>query len=202
MRKPLAFAAILTLASLALAQSDTAPAKSPKEVVRDFVKLELEGARLTPEGRREAANFLVLPGTAPPDPINIVSDKFDVGEIPSAKNKPKLSVYFPYLYGQLYSALRFKAALHMAPGNGLKMEGTNEEYALTLTGKRLEFEPAGPQKKAVKGPEEWRIENAHLYGFISLTTAIRYVTEMRDKTTHPAVKKNAEQTLVQLKKLH
>jgi hypothetical protein len=140
MRKSLAFAAILTLASLALAQSDTEAAKSPKEVMREFVKLELEGARLTPEGRRKTASFLILPSTAPPYPINIVSDKFDVHEIPSAKNNPRLNVYFPYLHGQLDSALRFKEALHVTPGNGLMREGINAEYDLVLT-KNRELEP-------------------------------------------------------------
>src|SRR5882762_2006845 len=150
MRKPLAFAAILTLASLALAQSDTERARSPKEVIREFVKLELAGARLTPEGRHGTATFLVLPGTAAPYPINIVSDKFNVHEIPSAKNNPKLNVYFPYLYGQLDSALRFKEALHVTPGNGLIREGINTEYALVLTNNK-ELEPDGREGRESEG---------------------------------------------------
>src|SRR5882762_192049 len=200
MRKPLAFAAILTLASLALAQSDTERARSPKEVIREFVKLELAGARLTPEGRHGTATFLVLPGTAAPYPINIVSDKFDVHEIPSAKNNPKLNVYFPYLYGQLDSALRFKEALHVTPGNGLIREGINAEYDLVLTNKHGEVEPDGREGRESRGAQEWRIENAPSFGTINLDTAIRYVSEMREKTNDPTVKKNADLTLAKLKK--
>jgi hypothetical protein len=201
MRVSLAFAAVLVLASLALAQSDTRTAKSPKEVVRGFVRLELEGARLTPEGRRETGNFLVLPSTQPPYPINIVSDKFDIDEIPSPENKPKLNVYFPYLYGQLDSALRFKASIHMRPGNGLIREGTNVEYSLVLADKNGDLEPKGRQTNETRAVQEWKIENPPSFSMINLATAIRYVNEMRDKATDPAIKKNASDTLAKLKKL-
>lgn len=200
MRKPLALAAILALSPFALAQSDIEPAKSPKEIMREFVKLELEGARLTPEGRRETATFLVLPSAAPPYPINIVSDKFDVHEIPSTKNNPKLNVYFPYLYGQLDSALRFKEALHVTPGNGLIREGINAEYDLVLT-KNRELEPDKREGREIAGARVWRIENAPSFCTIKLETAIRYVSEMQEKTTDPTVKENASQALAKLKKL-
>jgi len=37
--------------------------------------------------------------------------------------------------------------------------------------------------------------------WITVSTAIRYVTEMRDKTSDPAMKQNANATLAKLKSL-
>ncbi len=185
-------AIVLTLACAGLAQTEAVPAKSPEEVVREFMKLELEGARLTPEGRQNLARFLVRPSSALPSPINVVSDAFDVSDISSPHYNPKLNVYFHYFYGNLDPAVRFSASLH---GNSILREGTNVEYVLTLTDKR------GVQTKEVTGPQEWKIEDAHPYCFITLAAAIRYVTEQREKTTDPTVKKNAEATLGKLQKL-
>jgi len=193
MKKVFTSAIVLTLASAGLAQTEAVPARSPEEVLRKFVKLELEGARLTPESRQNLAHFLVHPSSALPYPINVVSDDFDVSEIPSPQNNPKLNVYFRYFYGNLDSAVRFFASLH---GNSLLREGTNVEYVLTLT------DTQGVQTKQVAAAQEWKVEDAHPYCFITLATAIRYVTVMRDKATDPAIKKNADETLAKLKKLH
>ncbi len=49
----------------AYGQSETKEAKSPREVVEEFWKLETQGRRLTPEGWRKAAIFFVHPGSPP-----------------------------------------------------------------------------------------------------------------------------------------
>lgn len=90
----------------------------------------------------------------------------------------------------------------MAPGNGLIREGINADYALVLTDKHRELGPDRHESKEVSGVREWRIENTPSFATITLATAIRYVTEMRDKTTDPTIKKNADHTLAKLKTLH
>jgi len=175
--------------------------QSPKEVIQQFVKADLAGMRLTPEGRSKMAQLLVRPSTATPDPIDIVSDKFEIHETPTTQGSVNLDLYFPYFYGWLDSALRFKAAPHMAPGNGLIREGINAEYKLVLTHKNAGPEPDKQETREAAGAQEWRIENAPSFATVSLATAIGHLTEMRDKSTDPGIKKNADQTLAKLKKL-
>jgi hypothetical protein len=185
-----------------LAQIDRTHTNSPKGVVQKLVKLDLEGSRLTPEGRRDFGNLLILPNTTLPYPINIVSDKFTIDEVSSPNGEPRFNVYFPYLYGWLGPDLRFTASIHMQPGNGLKMEGASYEYQLASTPAQRATQPGASEIKDANQTKEWRIENAPQYGFLSLAAAIRYVTGMRDKTNDPAIKKNASETLAKLKKLH
>jgi len=208
MRKTTPKMKMILIPSLALAlvvavsaQPPSNRPKSPKDVLLEFVKMELQGNRLTPEGWRKTAQSLVRPNSTAPDVIDIVSDNFEVHETPATDGRVKLEIYFPYFYGSLDSALRFKAALHMAPGNGLIREGMNAHYALVLADKHWEFESDGRKTREVIGPLEWRIENTPSFATIGLATAIRYITEIRDKSTDPALKKNADLTLAKLKKL-
>jgi hypothetical protein len=182
LKVPFAFASLLLLAGFTSGQN-LVEQSPPKEVLQEFVKMELEGARLKPEGRRNAEHLLVRPITALPDTIDIVSDEFQIHETPPTKGSVKLDLYFPYFYGWLDSALRFKTAPHTARGNGLLREGINAAYVL------------------VPADGSWRIENPPSFTMISLATATRYVTEARNNTADPAIKKNALDTLAKLKKL-
>jgi hypothetical protein len=52
------------------------------------------------------------------------------------------------------------------------------------------------------GSRLWQIQGSPRPPWTTVNTAIRYVLEMRNKTTDPAIKKNADQTLAELMKLH
>jgi hypothetical protein len=56
--------------------------------------------------------------------------------------------------------------------------------------------------REVSGPTEWRIDGTANKIWLTLDAAIRYVTQRRDKTTDAAIKKNADQTLAKLLRLH
>ncbi len=163
--------------------------------------MELAGTRLTRDGCRKTDHFLVRPSVAPPDTVSIVSEDFEVHETAIKQDSAKLYLYFPRFYGSLDSTLRFEPALKGAPGGGIIKEGATADYSLVLAEKHWEVEPDGRELKEATGAPQWRIESSQV-GTISLATAIRYVTEMRDKSTDPAIRKNAEQTLTKLKKLH
>ena len=195
------FAIAFGLAGTVSAQSKPRQLKSPEEVLREFVKMDLAGARLTPEGRGKTAHLLIRPSPAPPDVIDIVSDNFEVQETTSTQGRAKLSVSFFHFYGWLDSALRFKPTLRQAPGGGIILEGITADYALVLTDKYWELEPDGRELKEATGAPEWRIESPQV-GTISLATAIRYVGETRDRATDRAIKNNADHTLGKLMKLH
>lgn len=199
MKTPLTLGIVLMMAIFASAQTSIMHTNSAREVVQEFVKVELEGARLTPEGRLQTTHLLVQPSSTPPDPIDIVSDTFEIQDDATVTGV-KLNVHFPFFYGWLDSALRFTPAPHVAPGNGILKEGISLEYTVVPAGKQSEAK-SNARQAAQKSAQEWRIENLPSFSTINLAAAIRYVSDMRDKATDPAVKSNANQTLTKLKKL-
>jgi hypothetical protein len=64
----------------------------------------------------------------------------------------------------------------------------------------------GPNGKLIEkkpiGSRFWQIQGSPGLPWTTVNTAIRYVLEMRDKTSDPAIKKNTDQTLAELMKLH
>jgi hypothetical protein len=97
--------------------------------------------------------------------------------------------------------LRFARAPKRTPDGAIVKQGFTAHFALVLTDKHWELEPGGKEPKEVASPQEWRIENPGLCCITSLPIAIRYVAEMRDKSKDPAIRKNADRTLVKLKSL-
>ena len=57
-------------------------------------------------------------------------------------------------------------------------------------------------EKRATGALVWVIKGAQGPPVTTVNTAIRYVLEMRQKTTNQIIKANASQTLAQLLKLH
>lgn len=201
MKAPIILAMALTSAILLSAQTSTVKTNSPKETVREFVKTELEGTRLTADGRLKTAHLLIKPTPARPDPIDIVSNNFEIFETTATKSVAKFDLHFLYFYGSLDPALHFQPALHVAPGNGLIREGINVQYQLVHVNEQGGPQPDAQDKKESTPAQEWKIESLPAFGTINLAAAIRYVTEKRDQTTDPAIKKSASETLVTLKKL-
>jgi len=60
----------------------------------------------------------------------------------------------------------------------------------------LEFDKQG--LKEVSGAREWRIEETDAAIWLTVETAIRYVTQMRDQSNDPVIKRNADRTLAVL----
>jgi hypothetical protein len=48
----------------------------------------------------------------------------------------------------------------------------------------------------------WKVKGSPGDPWTTVNTAIRYALEMREKATHPAIKKNADQTIAKLLRLH
>jgi len=60
----------------------------------------------------------------------------------------------------------------------------------------------GKVSKKPVGARFWQIQGPPGAPWTTVNTAIRYVLEMRAKTADPVIKKNADQTLAELMKLH
>lgn len=187
-----------------LLQRTSPPQESPSQVLQRFYKLEAAGKALTPEGWRELAEFFVETPKPQWDKI-LVYDIVHVGEALIEGDTAEIGISGNSL-GELDSSLRLA---DYPPGKPCAQDSAcygddKLTYILLLSEKPWDWEaaPDGTRAKEFTGPLAWRI-----YRFdpsepwISLDTAIRYVTEMRDKTTDPAIKKNADETLAILLKL-
>jgi len=199
-----------TLTSLTVAltaalswQSSTEGTKSPKDVLEQFIRMDADGARLTRDGWYRTSRFFVRPVLPPPHKsVLVVSDTFEVEVYEMKEDRAKVNVFFLNFYGRLDPQLNLEPAPKREPNGALVKEGMLFPYNLIRTDKHFEFEPGADAPKEVSGSVEWRIEDPRAIPAVSLATAIRYVTEMRDKSTDPAIKKNAAQTVAKLKKLH
>jgi hypothetical protein len=168
--------------------------QSPKQVLEDFVKSDLDGGRLTEKGRSDLSRFFTQ-GSEPQkeDKIVIVSPEYDLRETASAGDRAKFQLQYRHFYGKLGSALNFEPAADKA-SNGVPIkEGILSSFVLV----RL-FSPILHQTVSA----EWRIDGPAPPICISLATAIRYVKEAKERATDPTLKKNADQTLAKLMKLH
>lgn len=179
------------------AQSGTKEINSPKQVVEEFWKLETEGGRLTAKGWYKAGVFFVRPGPAPrKKTIAITSGKHkcSVDERWVRGNHAEIA-------NQCFDLGRIDNSLRYTPPDSLAYK-INLVYRLTLTDKHWEIGPDGVTETEVSGPLAWRIENPEPVLWLTVGAAARYVREQRDKTSDPAIKKNADQTLAALLKPH
>jgi hypothetical protein len=188
---------ISTFASRNLtAQFAPADAKSPKAVVASFVEVETEGGRLTPEGWRKASAFFVRSSPFTPDTTIVVIEKsysvWDPMVIPP--NTTSVTVEIRPL-GQIDSILRYTAPTR-------RFYKTSRHFNLVQTDHRWEVGAKGEPSKKVTVPMQWLIDGPNDTLMLDVATAIRYVTDRRDKTSDPTVKSNADKTLASLAKLH
>jgi hypothetical protein len=72
-------------------------------------------------------------------------------------------------------------------------------YYLIPTSKHWEFTPDGQTLREVSGPPEWRIDYEG-EEWLTKNNAIRYLTQVRDRTSDPTIKKNAEESIAVLKR--
>lgn len=72
------------------------------------------------------------------------------------------------------------------------------QFSLVLTHQN---QPSGAQKAAeATSLDEWKIDGPHTVRYATIAQALRYVSEMRDKSNDPIVRRNASQTIEALKR--
>jgi len=175
-------------------------------VVRQFVKFELGGGRLTGEGWRNAGNRFFLK----PEPVSerkevrVVSDKSNVRlETLTATANATVSASFPVCWGKIDSQLHFESTGAQSPPGVPVLAGCWESYKLVLSPRKWFLDIDGEVKPFTEGTTATRLRIVDFPKYLTLgrTAAVRYVTEMRNKSSDPLIQKNADQTLATLKKL-
>ena len=169
--------------------------KTPVEVVKQYIQMDLKGKRLTSNGLNEMGRLLVQAG--PPGWKNIeVTKEIAAGNAAIRNgNRAEVSVV-SFRWGRLDPQT---ALFEKDSTSGVKLIGN---YDLALVNEKGELVPDVSAAGDVNGSLEWRISRPLLVPRISVETAIGYVTKIRDETDDPAIKKTASQTLAKLRNLH
>jgi hypothetical protein len=168
------------------------PQQSASSILLQFAALESAGKGLTADGVKQLQDFFIDPSAWQPRKIRVARD-FVVSNSDFIGNRGALFVEYMVL-GDLDSSLRFTSE---APTKSK----VREDYTLVLSNKYFLRGGHGEPAQEIIGPRRWKIEDSTREQWISVNAAINYVTDMRDKTTDPAVQQNANQTLAKLMSL-
>lgn len=198
MKHILPIGSVLILSALSIfAQSPVNPPKSPSDIVAQFVQFEVNGGRLTTDGWHKADKFFVHPVPQPQnEKIFVIYDDYSVWkDLARIKGNTAMVTVGTLPVGDIDSEFHFKPSKYYKGYWIYNLLLADTHWEPDLNGGTIE----------VKGRPEWRINdsdpNMNLTVLtLTLTTAIRYVTEMRDKSTDPVIKKNADETLTILKR--
>jgi hypothetical protein len=174
----------------AFAQSPAPAAKSPKALVQEYWNLETHGERLTDQGWNKAAGFFLHPGPAPHNKrIVVISEDSSVDEWTTNGNTALILVGHGKTVGTVDSNMAFVRDSSDAIKEGIL-------FNVVLTDKYWILNEDGKTVKEVSGVPEWKIDTkgTDTVIWLSLDTAIRYVTQIRDEAADISIKKNAGKT--------
>ncbi len=205
MHRFLIFAVALGLGVIvADAQAPTEPAKSPKEVVEQFYKMQTEGRWLGPERWDELQDFLTdVEPWSPPKSISVLKSyevreaRRDIGWGGRVDYQVEVDLFE---WGSIDAFLNFASA--RSPRGKLLAAGELAEQrtyqTLVQTDKFLKR--GLPRDEEKTGALRWRM-NPFFSPEVNVDAALRWVAELRGKSNDPAIRNNAERTLAILKSL-
>jgi hypothetical protein len=187
------------------AQGPTEPQKSPKEVVEQFYKTETEGRWLGPEHWDELQDFITEVGPwSSPASISVLRTyevrdaRRDIGTGGAVDYQVEVDFFE---WGSVDYFLNFaRARKPRGESHAADEPVARRAYeTLVLSDKFLKRSLSGEEEEK-KGTLRWRIV---LFSSpsVDVNAALRWVTEMRDKSNDPAIKYNAERTMAILKSL-
>lgn len=167
---------------------------SAKQILEQFCKLDAEGASLTEEGRAQVSSLLLRPPASPPRKFLVIKD-YAVGPAEVVGTSAKAYVEYIEL-GVLDSSPRFADLPKPFSPGPIKVR---KEYELKLSESYSEAEPNRKTSKT-SGALQWKIERTPSEPRITVDTAIRYVTNLRDHAPDSKGKDRAEAALKSLQR--
>lgn len=200
LRTELSIVAIICLmvggAIRSVSQSDRPDAQAQKEVVERFIKVEIEGGRITPQGWQEARKLFVRSSPYVLRPkIFVIGKSYTVWDPMKVSGKPAVVVEIAPI-GQIDAQLRFAPPARRYYKN-------SRDFTLAFTERRWELGAKGEVSKEVMEPSaRWLIDEPNDTLMLTVNSAIHYVGELRDATSDQTIKKNADVTLAKLKSIH
>lgn len=182
-----------------LSQNRACSPKPPREVVESLWKMATLGELLQPDRQKWASSaYFAVEKAAPGNGrVQVFSNYW--GTIVAGTNDTTSHVEVEVEY---YNAGEIDSALRYIPPPKRTAYKTALVYRLiSVPEYDMFYSPNGAvAEKRPNGCNGWRIEGSLDKPFATVNAAIRYVLEMRNKFTDPAVRKNADETIQQLLK--
>lgn len=168
------------------AQTSGLSQQQPENILSQFAQLQMDGAGLAADESSQLGIFLVHPAQWRQDKI-AVARSFGVKRTAFSVNKAEAYVQYESL-GEIDLQLRFTSS-------GANGSTVRQNYKLLFDNDYSAVAGTGNDPYAKIGPSRWRIEQTSDEQWVSVATAIKYVTQMRDSTRDPSIKANADKTL-------
>jgi hypothetical protein len=190
---PLLFLAV----AASTAQTPQSSGKPTEKVVIQYEKYVQDGVFLTPGGWKLAGKLFEQSAAFPRDgSIFLMSTGGSLGENWVKDSKAEVETKWTDYFGTIDSALRYEP-----PKSNIHPTMTAFVFRLVYTNKHRDIGTNGETVREVTGPWEWKIEELQIDRWTTVARAIAYVSLMRDKTDSPSMKKNADKTMVTLRRL-
>lgn len=194
----------ITLAFVGIAMPSrtvAVPQQSPRDVVENYRRLDMNGRWLGGQHRSELQEFF----TGPIPPVDwssaIVVKNYLIGsprKLTNDKGQAYYRVEVTYSrWGSLDKSLVFRYSTDSSPE---KPARTLTVSLLVLTDKFQDGSSQAGETVEKSVPLQWRMSSGQL-NYVSVDAAVQYVTEMRSKSQDPVVRDNADRTLAELKAL-
>jgi len=178
----------------AAAQNSKEQLKPTERLVRRYEKLIAAGDLLTPAGWKRASQLFEKSSAYPlSGEIYVVSTGGAVGEDWVKGDRAQVETKWDDNYGTIDSALRYKPP---SPSGRIAMA---QMFSLVLT--HAQPDGSGNSTPLTEPAAEWKFEGDLHIRSATVYAAIRYVQRMRDRSTDPAIRKNAARTIAALKRL-
>jgi hypothetical protein len=195
--KRLVIALIASSVIGATAQSPIGSGLSAKDVVDQFVKMDVEGERLTTEGWHQADALFVKPSEPPhAKVVLVIARRYAVSEATEKRKKANTAEFY---MGYEEVGRIDTTSLRLAPSNSGSETRSFDKYTVVLGDFNHASETPNATRQEGNASPEWRIDatqppTMHL----TAAAAMRYVTQMRAKTADAAIQKNADRTIKSL----
>lgn len=197
MRHAMLIALLILTAGVHTAARQEDFAAASIEDVQQFLRFEIAGGRITDTGWRGANTefFLETRGVSPPPPpkqrdVRVVSDKYYVRLYRfEPTTRATVEVSFPACYGTVDARMHFEQWGTGSPKGVLvlaKCSSTYDLVASRIVTSRFGGTPGAKANQTI---------------MLDRAAARRYVIRKRAETSDPEIKKNADATLIVLKKL-
>jgi hypothetical protein len=171
--------------------------KATELVVVKYQRFIASGALLTPQGWARAAQLFDQSLPYPQNgEIILASTGGALGEMWVKGDHAEVETKWTDYFGTIDSTLRY-----IRPPDP-RVVMTTYQFQLVLTNKHREIGLHGETLKEVTGPVEWKIQGPLKLRYSTVGRALVYLARMRDQSSSPAIKKNAEKTIRILKRLN
>jgi hypothetical protein len=176
--------------SQSVAQRFLSNGKPTELVVIKYEKLVTAGDPLTRDGWKTVS---ALFDSSQPYPVNgsifLMSTGGAVGEYWSKKDTAEVETKWTDYFGSIDSNLRY----HAPPEPRVTM--TTFTFRLQFTNKHRDLDHSGRTIKETTGPWQWKVTGPLKERWTTINKALKYVAQMRDSSSDPVIKKNAEKTI-------